>query len=345
VCFYDVNKVFISTGTFNAVPSNAYYVRWTYTGEDINVKAQLEEGTQPTPYEPYKQVLPSAQTGLRMDGVKDYLQLPSMTMDSIEIDCLIDSVQQNNAYLTDVRPEIPNSYFYNGGIGAGWSDVQLNGSSISKSTFTAFSIIPRNQRIKLKLITTPFTKALNIFGTGASTAMKGTLYAVTCYLNGQVVARYDFTNPNNIVGDKVLEGTARNLIPSFEDARWNLHGNAKVLGKDVMRLDATASNQNSDILLDSVSGKDYLAVITTSGGNQLNIYDGTDGSYINTSLNAYVLFKAKSSKTRLQLKNAPTGTLDFIRPQLFELNGKEATLYGAPVRLLKAPKRVLYAKR
>jgi hypothetical protein len=331
-------------------PNNCYFIRFVVKGTtDINTQIQIEQGSTPTPYEPYKEILPPAKKGLLMDGINNYLQLPSMMMDSVEIDCVIDGVQASGSrYLFDARTGSPSGYIYGGGgsIGGDISKVFVDDIEISRS----WTAITKDKRIKLSAkFTNPFTDDVVFFSSYANTErLKGILYGVKCYLNGQVVAEYDFTNPNNIVGDKVLQ-KAKNLIPIFDSGQWSFHPNFKVLGKDVGRLDATFSQQDSFVSIPVTNEKPYLYNLNTNGlvrlqKTSLKEFSGANQFLTNTAgtftanetFNGYVTFR---------LTSPGTGSFDFIRPQLYELTGKEGTLYGSPVIELKAPKRVLYAKR
>jgi hypothetical protein len=313
---------------------------------------QMEEGTTLTAYEPYQLVLPKAKTGLAFDGVKDYLQLPSMTMDSIEIDCLIDSVQKaGNTYLFDGRN---GSEFWLSGSarGSSVSKILLNGADTNINDFTT---IPKNQRVKLKFISsTSFTDDVTIFQIFDKNAFpnretKGIIYKVTCYLAGQVVAQYDFTNPANIVGDKVIPN-AKNLIPSFEDSRWSLHANAKVLGKDVLRLDATGSWQFSEVALNVTPNMKHKITLNvpTGANGYIEVFVNSSGSWVSawSSYNTTGFeFTPTTNQIRFRVGSNQSGSFDFIKPQLYQLDGKEGTIVGSPIPLNKRAKRSLYAKR
>jgi hypothetical protein len=356
--YYDQNKNYISSANFVStftVPSNCYFVRFRILVTDLTVKAQLEEGSTATAFENFQLVLPKAKTGLSFNGVTDYLQLPSMTMDSIEIDCLIDSVQPNsgNNYIVDARTGLTNGYIRLIDTSLqGWGSLKLNGQSITNPS----TQITRGQRIKLLIgANAPFTDDVTIFSfnTGglANDKTKGTLYKVTCYLNNNIVAQYDFENPANQVGTTMMDGQAFNLIPSFDDSRWSLHANAQVLGKDYLRLNYTGQLQESSITVDVLPNTSYLFACGNSANNRYYVQERkTDNTVIggNFRVNGNIITtSATTGKIRLNLTNSTdtSGTFDFIKPQLFQLDGKEGTLNGSPTRLNKASKRSLTAKR
>jgi hypothetical protein len=359
--FYTSSGSFISgvqTQQFTT-PNNAYLMRTTVHSSLLDV-AQLEEGSTATSYEPFNvqlnkkpnHAIAKERSGTAFNGVTDYLQLPSMTIDSIEIDCLIDSVQpQADPYLVDARTGLTNGYFIQSlNSGSGWVSLTVDGVNKSNKLWTD---VPKGQRTKVKLTaTSTFSDDVVIFARGSvgqvgQQPLKATLYKVTCYLNGGVVAQYDFENPSNIVGNTVLP-KADNLIPSFEDPRWTLHVNTQVLGKNVLRLNSTGSSQSSYFDLAAQPNEVYFGQMGfTNGDVFVRIRDIN-----NTQLDAFwpnltkKTLPANTASLRLEMRNInTTGTYDFIKPQLFKLDGKEATLNGTPVQLNKPSKRTLYAKR
>jgi hypothetical protein len=342
-------------------PANSVKARIIVFGVGAMTKVdniQFEEGSVATPYEPYTEVLPPSRKGLVLDGVSNYLQLPSMMMDSVEIDCLIDGVQPiSNPVLLDARTGLADGWIGNdqtlGAFGAGWSSALVNGVQVVNN----WNNIPKNQRVKIKVSTSlPFTDNVNLFNRySIERFTKGILYSVKCYLNGQVVAAYDFTSPKNIIGDKVLQ-SARNLIPGYSDPRWSLHPNFKVLGNDVGRLEAASSFRQDNVIkvnINNNADKNYYFDF----GAPLNSYSwlffrDNLGGFSRGSLRVgtypkggVVSVPANTVTIEMLISSDSVGFFDFIRPQLYELDGKEGTLYGSPVSELKAPKRVLYAKR
>jgi hypothetical protein len=295
-----------------------------------------------------------SKTGLSFNGTSDYLQLPSMTMDSVEIECLIDTVQtQSSYYLVDARTNLPLGYAVTdnaGGIGDSWTEFKVDGVSAERK----FSSIPQGRRVKVRLgASVSFTDDVTILASRAGTfRAKAVLYKVTCYLAGKAVAEYDFENGQNMVGNQVLQN-AKNLIPSFEDSGWNIHPNAKVLGKDVLHLDATGINFSYFRDIPLLPNTNYLlmGMFGLSLNHRLRVVDSMLNTNLQTVANdtplGRVFNSGNTTKAYIQLENfgGVTGSFDFIRPQLYQLSGKEGTLYGSPIQQSKAPKRTLYAKR
>lgn len=342
VAFYDSNKTFIS-GLSSAnnfqTPSNTKYIRTTVIkAEDDIDKLVILDNVQ---INPKAKRLVSAETGLRFEG-DSYLQLPSMTMDSIEIECLIDSVQKNQTYknIIDARS----------GLTSGYVTMGADNNLYTGSVFTIEGFA-KNERTKIKASRlTPFTDDVTIFAgsTGADKTM-GTLYKVTCYLNGGIVAQYDFENPSTLVGDKVVE-SPKNLIPSFEDSRWNLHADFKVLGERVGQLETGSLSTTTIVHIPVTEGKTYQFLMEQTSGLwrvYKGIWDGASSGLRSGEMNA-TPFQVDSSFggfITVRLTNINIGNYDFINPQLYELTGNEGTVIGKPSPLVKKSKRTLYAKR
>jgi hypothetical protein len=469
------------------------------TPSDIsNVLFQLEEGSTPTAYEPYTEVIPRAKSGLSFNGVTDYLQLPSMTMDSIEIDLYVDNVQYGLTWkwILDARDGLSNH----------WAYLTTTNLAFGVEGFTPSGSFVKGERTKVKLSkNTPFTDDLTLFANkSGAEKLKGILYGIKCYLNGAIVAEYDFTNPETIVGTTLLpdkytvpkknllpkltsglwsnsgnkytvysdnivagnftagtqnhfsvfadvvagktytasgvldtsksrlrvgkgsdssiiggtvgdglpymtftvpagetrvvfqvdnnyngsliggemifadlqleEGSvvtkyepytplvkegAVNLIPDFEDKAWSFHSNFKVLGKDYARLDATGVYQLSRITLGIDPNKTYLFGCGLGVGSRVDytLFDENNNvvksltilRYNASSSNVFIpvplVTNAKTIEFQIKNTSETTGTFDFIKPQLYQLDGKEGTITGSPVPQLKRSKRVLYAKR
>jgi hypothetical protein len=281
--------------------------------------------------------------GLVMDGTNHYVQLPSMTMDSIEVEALIDSVQKSgfpclfDATKTD---HVTNGqYLYEHDM-KGFSELRID------DAITPFvpSIIPRGRRVKVKaLATVPFTDNVNIFSNFVGgDNLQGTLYNVTCYLNGQVVATYDMNQLQSLAkGGAIVQD-----IPT-----WNLHANADVLGKDVLRLEPNSNHQESTIKIPITKGKTYLLGGKSDIETNFVFYDDNDnyvGEYIVESGQGAGSYTPpiSASKCMVRLWNRTViKPYTFIKPQLYELNGKEAQLMGKPTPLRKPSKRTLYNKR
>jgi hypothetical protein len=287
-------------------------------------------------------------TGLSFNGVTDYLQLPSMTMDAIKMECLIDSNQLGDVCLFDARNGYANSWVWSGVSGTGSNIPQFIVDGQVKTPI--WTNIPKGIRTKIKIIpVSSFTDSVNVFSDYvANYKTKGIIYKVTCYLNGSIVAQYDFENAQNIVGNQVIP-SAQNLIPSFEDTRWSIHADAKVMGKDVLHLDATAAGHQSRFKVSVISGNKYQMIVdytnVPTGYVWYEYWDSNNNfiSGFNSGISSIAPMNA--AFVSLVLTNKNSGSFDFIRPQLYQLSGKEGTLNGVPEVLNNASKRSLYVKR
>ncbi len=129
---------------------------------------------------------------LQMDGVDDYLQLPSLTMDKIEIDMVLDSDQiQAPYYVIDARPGLANSWFteQSGGAWTVYEDaiLRINAYDITK-----------NKRLILKLQPNPltvFTDDVTVFARGSDKKLgvKGKIFRIKIYNGVTLVAHYDMS--------------------------------------------------------------------------------------------------------------------------------------------------------
>jgi hypothetical protein len=194
-----------------------------------------------------------------------------MTMDSVEIDCLIDVNQPfNGSNIFDARDGLLN----------GWVGIDTSSGGVFSSAFTFTKGVRQKVLVKTS---NPFTDNVIIFSDRLGTpskCTKGTLYKVTCYLGNQIVAQYDFENPSNIVGTSVLQNGI-NLIPNFEDARWSLHANTQVLGKHLLRLNATANTQWSSCSVSLRPNTKYALYLLTNQSSAVCFVGDT--SNINTN--------------------------------------------------------------
>jgi hypothetical protein len=225
IYYYDSNKNYLSykllyNGT-DITPINAKYFKVitrktdnsTITPSEIEqAKPLLVLGDTQIPYEPKKgermvkpyfhsdgsvHMFPKAKEvkspkrqGAQFNGINQYFKLPSMTMDSIEIEMTLDKTDWST-YVLDARPGY-NGYVYNTNIAAG------------SSGFVQQGVISSKERRVIKYTSNQvFTDDVTILADryGAS-ATKGTLYTVKCLLNDNVVAKYDFTGAfNQIIKD------------------------------------------------------------------------------------------------------------------------------------------------
>lgn len=315
---------------------------WSLGGHDFTVtKLQLEQGTTATPYEPFevqlnqhdKRNLPAKQ-GLLLDGT-GYVQLPSHTMDSIEIECLIDGKTNTNSLIFDAR--------YGGGVSA---FVRVNG--INPEGFGVYvdgalhvSSLPLDQKINLRLTKSTFAESVKVFSSG----VKGILYRVTTYLNGVVQQDYDFTKPidNGVV---YIGEQPQNLLPSFDSGLWNLHSNARVLGRDVLELRASGTAQWSNVLIPVSPNTNYQ--LTCEKNGRFAVRGGETLDWISPFVFANILtFNSGNNQTLdIRLDNGTsTGAFTFQTPRLIKIPNAQASVIGGATPQVKRAKRQLFAKR
>lgn len=228
----------------------------------------LVEGSAAKPFAPLEYGLRPARKGLAMDGVTNYLQLPSMTMDSVEIDCMVSSGQLGK-FIVEARPGLPNGYFWTSGggtdqSGSGWSSVTIDGINFTNP-------FPKNQRMKVKLSSTSFTEAIDIFNSNGSTCYKGTIYSIKCLLNGAVVANYDFTKPDGVNGTQAVDTSGNGRHGTiYGGVKANVKSARKVPKKNLVK-----PFTSKDWVYSTYSGggtrnilSDYEIEVTPSANNQ-----------------------------------------------------------------------------
>jgi hypothetical protein len=369
---YSMNRI-IGVDSVSAVtPSNAMYMRVYYSTNGLHTQIQIEQGTQVTTFEPYKEVLPPARKGLVMDGATRIVATHSAPTE-IDLEIVFMLTNANKGTY---------SFLWTADIGSGNylavrnADrslfLSLHRNGLQKTLAIPF-IIDYGIKYKVRLLrkldgivymyvndvliyqnNVDYVGVLrelpnsNIGSFGTVTDfMIGVLYSIK--LNDYF--SYDLTNPNTLIGDKVLQ-KSRNLIPSFDSGKWALHNNFNVLGKDIGRLDGAIATRSSDVYLPVKPNTTYLFVMQNNHPEARVIIRKDDGSVnyrgnVIYSGGSLITFTTDAHTTQIyfRLTNGAIGTFDFIRPQLYELDGKEGTLYGNPVSELKSPKRVLYAKR
>jgi hypothetical protein len=344
---------------------------------------QLEQGTTATsfsPYTPYavqlnpkpKRAIASANKGLAFNGVTDYVRISATTSN---YNFSIEAVIKLSQYSSDLNTGSCILSNYNTGNGyifsvlnSGKLSVRNHQNGTSKQ-LDSHTVIPLNTIVKVKITLnngiaslyindvldisdsghnyTPLnTHAMGVASWSFSSSyFNGVILSASYYDGALQLFNYDFTNPNTITGTTVLTNGNTNLLPSFDSGQWTIHANAKVLGKDVLHLDATGTFQTSSVLLDVIPNKNYVYYCNTNG--TVRIYNGTTTSDSLLTASTGVSFTPTVGKILINIHNgsASTGSFDFIRPQLYQLNGTEGTINGSPVLLKKSSARKLFAKR
>jgi hypothetical protein len=348
---YDSNFQFIKyTGAFNVATktfttaNNTCWFKLIDSANVLSAKIQIEEGSAASTYEDYKLLdAKPSKPGMMMDGYSSLLQLPSMTMDAIEVDFLFDTNQPNSFYaLLDARTGLASGFYFSDSIGSPWTSIIING--VDKSSSRVWADVPKGVRTKVKLGTaSAFTDDVTIFGDSASARKaKGVIYGIKCYLNGQVIKEYDATDLAALTGGKLLP-KYNDLVPDFSSSSWAFHANALVYGKEWLKLNATASNQTSSVDVTVLASTNYQfkvnagaydVLLLDASNNTLSqpITGGTSGTFTT---------QPTAVKARFVTKNTAAGTFEFGKPQLYKTDGTEAQIIGNPLPKIKTPRRVL----
>lgn len=341
---------------------------------------QLEQGSVATPYSPYAvQVNPKpsraegASKGLSFNGTTDNVVLNSVSRGfvgdlTIEVDFMLRDVTKASATL------IGNDTFglrYDGTstsfnlvkyaladqrvLYAISPNVRYKVKAIMHATYTEYFINGTSIGIINNSMVVPTSSTPIAIGSDKRTAtgygnfVNGVIYTVHMYDSTGDIVNYDFTNPCNFVGSQFIPN-AQNLIPSFDNPGWTIHSNAKVLGKDVLHLDATSSGQSSvgPKIPVSTSNKYYYAG-SSNGTVWMDCWDSNGSKLFTYTINGQALsfnsLPANSVNVSFSLGSLSSGSFDFVRPQMFQLTGQEGTINGTPIQLNNAVKRNLYTKR
>ncbi|MEF2245688.1 fibronectin type III domain-containing protein [Paenibacillus sp. IITD108] len=136
---------------------------------------------------------------LQMNGVTDYIKLPSLPFDKIELTCQAFQSPKNIwYYYLDARPGLSAAYLAINGNGNVqysnvWETILVNG----KSSFKFSEVMYQKITISLSLgLKSNAADDINIFSDYKNNpAMKGKVYRIQIFLQGHLVAAYNLTEP------------------------------------------------------------------------------------------------------------------------------------------------------
>lgn len=307
-----------------------------------------ERKAYPSFFKQYEPKALQAPKGLYLDGT-GYIQLPSMTMDAVEIDCVLDAVQVANAYILDARTGLIDGVIYNGSYKSGVGIFDNGISSfveVDDVKVSHYFQIPKDKRIKLKAKSSnQFTDDVTIFArSNGIEVTKGTIYSIKCLLAGQVVATY---NAEDLVGNVLHEGgKPKNLLPSFDSGKWDLHVSDIVQGLDVLE-----SNVNSSkyIFTDFSPGDSFYIYFENNGKNVIYvIFNDDEGGFTRGSMSNLggtirdEIFVVPPNTKKISFHCNTNSILS--KPQLYQVNPKNGQVVGGRVEQPKKARRILYAK-
>lgn len=135
---------------------------------------------------------------LQMNGVSDYIKLPSLIFDKIELTCHSTEVTNNSwSYYVDARPGITAAYMGINGNGNiqysdAWYAIYMNGKNLINLNKAVY------EKVSITLLLKSSAAAdINIFSDFTSKfCMMGKLYSVQIFLKGLPVAAYNLTEPS-----------------------------------------------------------------------------------------------------------------------------------------------------
>lgn len=381
VYFYDSNKNWISrntaltNGTGFVTPTNCAYFDIQYPVSTFNADlVQIEEGTTATAFESHQLILPQVKKGLVFNGTQSISYgagiLP-IGINPITVEAWISGDYQKSIFGHGTYSQAKmfnlhiNGSFQasidNGGSGVTGGAVNRGGRNHVVGTYdgTTVSLYLNGALVGSYARALNLDDTMNFIGDGYVGKGTGTIHKFSAYnrclspseissnyTNGQNATNsllvYDFENPSNIVGDKMIPN-AKNLVPSFEDSRWIINSNSSMLGIDVLVSNSTPSYSTSYLVIPVTVGQKYLFGCI-SGTGTTEIWESGVWKSSTASMNIYT---ATTNQFEFRLHNggASLSSKMWIRPILCELSGKEGTIIGKSQLSLESPQRVLTPKR
>jgi len=158
---------------------------------------------------------------LAMNGVSDYIRLPRMTFDTVELTCQLNLLPNKEYVFIDARPGISTAYFgtnANGNIQFGpvWTEVLVNGK-----------VPPNFNDIKNMTAEFTLTISLSVPGTSEITIFSnyrhmfhvpGRIYAINVYHGETLMAAYNLTEP--FQGTAITDTSGNNRTATLQGGRW-----------------------------------------------------------------------------------------------------------------------------
>jgi hypothetical protein len=226
---------------------------------------------------------------LLMNGTSDYIQLPSMSFDSIVLDVayIFNSAGKSTAqYYLDARAGVANGTFLRtstGGsppvnidqYGTGFNGVRVDNMVKTNST----RYLSSGKRSTIKLTTASVvTDDITIFTDNAKTANQftgGNIYDIKLYSGATLVAHYDFTA--QFAGTNITDASGNGRTATLNGGTWVPNPNPS---------DITGPS----IILTPVAGTYYVGAtqkVTINSNEVSTIYYTLDGSTPTTSSTLY----------------------------------------------------------
>lgn len=158
---------------------------------------------------------------LFMNGTSDYIKLPSMTFDTVELTCQINLKPNTEQIYIDARPGVATAYFgvnsaVNIQYGPVWTKVLVNGA------------VPRNIA-DIKNIKTKFTLTVGLSAPGKSEItifsnykrqfpVQGKIYEIKVYNGASLMASYNLTEAFS--GTSIIDTSGNNQTALLSGGTW-----------------------------------------------------------------------------------------------------------------------------
>lgn len=158
---------------------------------------------------------------ISMNGISDYIKLPSITFDSIELTCSIKPALGKWSYYMDTRNGTSLGYIARtssgmDSFGSSWGAVYINGVLKTNNS----PITPSDTKNTIRaVLTSPATDDVNIFSNSSGKElMHGVIYDIKLFNGTGLVAHYDFTQ--QFTGTFIPDSSGNGQIATLYGGSW-----------------------------------------------------------------------------------------------------------------------------
>lgn len=158
--------------------------------------------------------------GISMNGISDYIKLPLLTFDSIELTISVEPISGKWSYYIDARNGVSQGYLARNTVGndsfGNWSAIYINGVLKTNTTPN----IPLNNKTTIRaFLTSIATDDVNIFSNSSgSEKMKGIIYDIKLYNGISLVAHYDLTE--QFIGTIIPDNSGNGKSATIYGGTW-----------------------------------------------------------------------------------------------------------------------------
>ncbi|GAB7387351.1 hypothetical protein BSNK01_11870 [Bacillaceae bacterium] len=143
------------------------------------------------------------------------------------------------------------------------------------------------------------------------------------YTGDKLAEKFPYIDSVQAVQNPYIVKYGKNLLPPFTDPAWSIHANAKVLDDYKLQLDATAPQQETEIVLRVLPNQTYtLSFASLNGRYAVNYYSDEAGTrYISnggyqTGTTFTFITPVNCKSIKIYVDGATSGTFTFDKPML-----------------------------